>query len=605
VNHVHGRGNDSVLVAARLFAPFIRAHWRGFVPPILGVVAMSFVGLLKPWPLKFLIDDVLHVGQDGENSEISLAVISAIAGAIVGIAALQGLFSYVKDFFLSATSQRVAFSARRALFEHIQRLSLTFHDRKRTGDMLTRVTSDVTKVQELIADKLVVDGLTSIVQFVGMLVVMLVIDWKLGLIAIAWAPLVLVTSSYFRRRIRVQEQRVREREGDMTSLAQETMSSIRVVKAFGRERHTVERFEEQTGEMLEASVRVARLEAAFSFVITLLTALGLAAMVFFGAYQVAAGALTAGTLVVFIAYMRDLQSPLNLISRLYAKLARVMVRAERIAEVLQEQPVVVERPHARKAPRFRGSVRFENVSFGYTPDRLVLRDVDLVIEPGEIVALVGPTGAGKSTIASLLLRLYDPIEGTILIDDHDIREYKLATVIDQIAVVLQESLLFQASIRENIAYGKLDASEEEIREAAWVAYADEFIQALSEGYDTVVGERGTTLSGGQRQRVAIARAVIRDAPLLILDEPTTGLDADAEATVMEAMERLMEGRTTVVIAHKLSTVRKADRIYVLDDGRVAEEGTHQALLARGGPYARAFYSQSADLDLLVSSKAID
>jgi ATP-binding cassette, subfamily B, bacterial len=605
VHHVHGRGNDSVLVAARLFAPFIRAHWRGFVPPILGVVAMSFVGLLKPWPLKFLIDDVLHVGQDGENSEISLAVISAIAGAIVGIAVLQGLFSYVKDFFLSATSQRVAFSARRALFEHIQRLSLTFHDRKRTGDMLTRVTSDVTKVQELIADKLVVDGVTSVVQFVGMLVVMLVIDWKLGLIAIAWAPLVLVTSSYFRRRIRVQEQRVREREGDMTSLAQETMSSIRVVKAFGRERHTVERFEEQTGEMLEASVRVARLEAAFSFVITLLTALGLAAMVFFGAYQVAAGALTAGTLVVFIAYMRDLQSPLNLISRLYAKLARVMVRAERIAEVLQEQPVVVERPHARKAPRFRGGVRFENVSFGYTPDRLVLRDVDLVIEPGEIVALVGPTGAGKSTIASLLLRLYDPIEGTILIDDHDVREYKLATVIDQIAVVLQESLLFQASIRENIAYGKLDASEEEIREAAWVAYADEFIQALSEGYDTVVGERGTTLSGGQRQRVAIARAVIRDAPLLILDEPTTGLDADAEATVMEAMERLMEGRTTVVIAHKLSTVRKADRIYVLDDGRVAEEGTHQALLAQGGPYARAFYSQSADLDLLVSSKAID
>jgi ATP-binding cassette, subfamily B, bacterial len=605
VHHVHGRGNDSVLVAARLFAPFIRAHWRGFVPPILGVVAMSFVGLLKPWPLKFLIDDVLHVGQDGENSEISLAVISAIAGAIVGIAALQGLFSYVKDFFLSATSQRVAFSARRALFEHIQRLSLTFHDRKRTGDMLTRVTSDVTKVQELIADKLVVDGVTSVVQFVGMLVVMLVIDWKLGLIAIAWAPLVLVTSSYFRRRIRVQEQRVREREGDMTSLAQETMSSIRVVKAFGRERHTVERFEEQTGEMLEASVRVARLEAAFSFVITLLTALGLAAMVFFGAYQVAAGALTAGTLVVFIAYMRDLQSPLNLISRLYAKLARVMVRAERIAEVLQEQPVVVERPHARKAPRFRGGVRFENVSFGYTPDRLVLRDVDLVIEPGEIVALVGPTGAGKSTIASLLLRLYDPIEGTILIDDHDVREYKLATVIDQIAVVLQESLLFQASIRENIAYGKLDASEEEIREAAWVAYADEFIQALSEGYDTVVGERGTTLSGGQRQRVAIARAVIRDAPLLILDEPTTGLDADAEATVMEAMERLMEGRTTVVIAHKLSTVRKADRIYVLDDGRVAEGGTHQALLAQGGSYARAFYSQSADLDLLVSSKAID
>ena len=577
----------------RTFLPFIRPYWRGFVPAVFAVVATSFVGLLKPWPFKFLIDNILQVGQPGARPIASAAIIAAIAGSIVAIAVLQGLLGYSKEFFLSATAQRVAFGLRSALFAHLQRLPLAFHDRQRTGDLITRVTNDVTKVQELVTDDLLVGGATNILLVVGVLVVMLIFDWKLGVIAALSAPLIVLTTSYYRRRIRAQEQQVREKEGDIASLAQETMSSIRVVKAFGQEGFETQRFNTHTGEMLEAGLRVARLEARFAWTLNVVTAVSLAALVSFGAYQVMAGALSAGTLVVFIQYMRDLQSPLLSLSKLSTKMAKAAIRAERLVEVLNERPAVEERPGVRPAPRFRGQIWFDHVSFGYSPEQFVLRDINFTIEPGEVVAIVGPTGAGKSTLASLILRLYDPLQGAVLIDGHDIRGYKLDSLVDQMSVVLQESLLFQTTIRENIAYGKPKAAFRKIWEAARIAYCEEFIRGLPQGFDTVLGERGTMLSGGQRQRIAIARAVIRDAPILILDEPTTGLDAESEEIVMQALERLMRGRTTVMIAHKLSTVRRANRIYVLDGGGIVEVGTHEELVTRGGAYARAFQLQTA------------
>ena len=420
---------------------------------------------------------------------------------------------------------------------------------------------------------------------------MLWLDWRLALVAIVWCPLVPITSAYYRRRIRNEEERVRTKEGDMTSLTQETISSIRVVKAFGGERSALKRFEEQTGEMMNASVAVARLEARYSWAVGVVSAVGLAAMIGYGAYRVSAGALSAGTLVVFIQYMRDVQGPLNTLARLWAKLAKVMVRVERLLEVFDERPAVTVRPDAQPAPPLRGHIRYEGVSFAYDPAHPVLQDVELEIQPGQVVAVVGRrapararsracscacttrTGArARSTAATCATTSSTPASSR------------------SASCCRSRSSSRRASARTSPTAGRPRRGRRSTRRRAWRA-CDEFVARLPEGYDTVVGERGTTLSGGQRQRIAIARALIRDAPILILDEPTTGLDAEVEETVLLALERLMAGRTTLVIAHKLSTIRRADCIYVIEDGRIVESGHHTELAAVGGRYARSLSLQ--------------
>jgi ATP-binding cassette subfamily B protein len=491
--------------------------------------------------------------------------------AVLVIALLQGMFGFLETLCLTAAGQRISTRIRSAVFAHLHRLPMTFHDRQRTGDLVTRVTSDVSRVQENVLDDLLVIALARMIQVGGILTVMLFIDWRVGLVACATVPLTSLTSLWFRRRLRARERRVRSHEGDMASMAQETISAMRTVKALGRHDVETRRFDGASEGMMSASISAARLEAAFGWALTLVAAVSVAAVIGFGSRQVLTGALSAGTLIVFVQYMRDLQGPLLGLSRLQAKLAKASVRLERILEVLEEPLGAAENPAARPVHgRLAGRVRFEGVGFGYDEGRPVLSDVDLELEPGEVVAVVGPSGSGKTTLASLLLRLYTTSQGRVLVDGVDIDQYTVDSYTSQTAVVLQETLLFRATVEENIAYGRPGATHEEIRAAAKLADADDFIRALPDGYSTVVGERGATLSGGQRQRIAIARALVRDAPILVLDEPTTGLDQDAEQAVLDALETLMRGRTTLLVTHRPSTIRRADRVVTIRDGRLVE-----------------------------------
>jgi len=557
---------------AVLLWPYVRSEWRLVALALGSVLAASAVALARPWPLKVLVDDVLRVGDGAiSTSSTTVDLIVLVVVSVLVIALLQGLFGFLETLCLSAAGQRISTRVRSAVFAHLHRLPMTFHDRQRTGDLVTRVTSDVSRVQENILDDLLVIALARMLQVGGILTVMLFIDWRVGLVACATVPLTNLSSMWFRRRIRARESRVRSHEGDMAAMAQETISAMRTVKALGRHDVETRRFDDASEDMMSASISAARLEAAFGWALTLVAAVSVAAVIGFGSRQVLTGALSAGTLIVFVQYMRDLQGPLLGLSRLQAKLAKASVRLERILEVLEEPIGAAQSHDARPVPgRLAGRVQFEGIGFGYDDSRPVLADVDLVLEPGEVVAVVGPSGSGKTTLASLLLRLYTPTRGRVLVDGVDLNEYTVDSYTAQTAVVLQETLLFRATIEENIAYGRPGATHEEIRAAAKLADADDFICALPDGYRTVVGERGATLSGGQRQRIAIARALVRDAPILVLDEPTTGLDVDAEQAVLDALQTLMRGRTTLLVTHRPSTIRRADRVVTIKEGRLVE-----------------------------------
>jgi ATP-binding cassette subfamily B protein len=574
----------------RVLGAFALPHVPAIILASLMVLAGTGMKLLRPWPLKFLFDEVLSPEAVSDSVQLLLVVIAA---AIVAISLLDGAIGFVRQYVLKAVGQKVAFCMRVAIYGQIQRLSLTFHDRQQTGELITRVTTDVDKVHDLITND-VVEASTSTLTLVGMLAVMFWLDWQLCLAMVSLSPVLYFTMGRYRRRIKQVEEHVRRKEGDITSLAQETISSIRLVKAFGREEYEKDRFETHTGEALDANLRASRTEAAFGALLDALSAFAMAGVVWLGAQRVLSGSLTLGGLYIFIAYLRDFYGPTRSLSKLSGKLSRTSVRLAKIADVLNEQPAIQDAPDAKPAPPLRGHIKFDDVSFAYVPGRQVLSDVSFEVQPGQVLALVGATGAGKSTVAALLTRLYDPSSGRVLLDGQDLKSYQLATVQSQIGYVLQNSVLFRASVRENIAYGRPDATLEQIVGAAQAANAHEFITALPDGYDTILGERGDTLSGGQRQRIAIARALVRDAPILILDEPSTGLDARAEHTVLDALDRLMAGRTTIVIAHKLSTIRRADLILVVENGRIIERGDHAELLALGERYAELCRLQNQD-----------
>jgi len=497
------------------------------------------------------------------------------------------VFSYFQIFITSSIGYKMVYALRRELFTHLQQLSLSFHNRSRSGDLMTKIAGDTNTLKDVFADSIMKFASYSL-TVIGMLAVMMVIDWKVGAIALATLPFLCFSLFHLFRKTKASVKAQKKQEGKVNSRMTEVLSAIPLVQAFARERYEEELFDAVTAETVRESIRVARLEAAATRSSEIITAVGTAAAVLFGATQVLSGRMLPGELVLVVGYLTNMYKPIRSLAKLSTDLSKAMASAERISDVLDIEPEIQDPPHAIEAQRLKGEIVFEGVSFDYGDGKDVLRQVSFAGSPGQRVALVGASGAGKSTIVSLILRLYEPQEGRILIDGVDIRQYRRDSLRRQIGLVLQQSILFGATIRENIAYGSPEANLDRIVAAARAANADEFIRELEDGYDTVIGERGATLSGGQRQRIAIARALIRDAPILILDEPMTGLDVESEGKVREALDRLMAGKTSLMITHDLPSIADADLVLLLEEGRIADRGTHAELVARSGRYRQLY-----------------
>ncbi|HWH35090.1 MAG TPA: ABC transporter ATP-binding protein [Acidimicrobiales bacterium] len=549
------------------FGPYVRGQTPLVASGSVALLTEVLLRLAEPWPLKFVIDAVVQpVGGPGALDSMSVLVLAAVA--VVALAALRALASYLATVSFALAGNRVLTEVRAELYAHLQRLSLAFHDRARTGDLLTRLTGDVGRLQEVtVTAALPLVG--NAVTLVGMAVVMVVVDWQLALVAAAAFPVFALTSVRMTRGISQVSRTQRQQEGELASVAAEALGAMKVVQAYSLEAKLEQRFARNNERSLRDGVKAKRLAAGLERKTDVLVALATGVVLFVGARRVLSGELTPGDLVLFVTYLKQAFKPMRDVAKYTGRLAKAAASGERIVDLLEVRPDISDRSWARPAPAFRGDVRFEGITFGHDPDRPVLRDVDLHVRPGQRVGVVGPSGAGKSSLMGLLLRLYEPTAGRICIDGHDLVDLTLASVRSQVAIVLQESVLFATTVAENIAYGSPSATADEIRAAARLANAHDFITALPQGYETVIGERGATFSGGQRQRLAIARAAVRQAPLVVLDEAMAGLDRANEGQVSEALRRLTAGRTTFVIAHDPGAVADADLVVRIDDGRVS------------------------------------
>ena len=572
----------------------LRPHYKSLAIGTLVVAGGSVADLLQPWPLKIIIDTVLkgHAPKGWLNRIIQavagsdpLEILRFAALAVLAIAALGASCSYAEKSLTTTVGQKVLHELRRTLYAQIQRLSLAYHDRKQTGDLIMRVTGDLDSVQSFLASGLL-STLVSVLTLFGMIGVMFYINWQFTLIALSIVPLLFAVVFTYTRKIKRASRAVRKKAGEMASIIHEVFAAVRVVKAFAREDYEQRRYEVESMESVDIALRARGLKARLSPMVEMIVAGGTCMVLWFGARMVLNDTLSTGSLIVFVLYLGRMYKPMQELSKMTDAYTKAAVAWERIQEVMQTRRDIEDLPGAVPAPPLKGSIEFDRVAFSYDRKSPVLHDVCFRIAPGEMAALVGPTGSGKSTIASLVARFYDPTAGVVKIDGFDVRHFQQTTLRQQIGFVLQETLLFHGTIATNIAYGKSGATLQEIVRAAELANASEFIDKMPDGYDTVVGERGVTLSGGQRQRIAIARALIRNHPILILDEPTSGLDAESEKLVFDAMDRLLEGKTSIVIAHRLATIRRADRIFVIERGAIAETGRHDELLAKGGLYAK-------------------
>ena len=567
----------------RYYRPFLGQTIFGLFLSLIGIG----LNLLKPWPFKVIVDDFLRAGS-AIRSDWSIWI-PLLCLALVAIQVLWGIINWITNYLFVKIGLQALLKLRTDLYSYLQSLSLKYHDARRSSDSSFRVAYDSQSIQT-ICNKGFTNIFGSTLTLIGTFVIMLRLDWQLTLVSLAIVPLIVGTIYIFAHRIRRESTSIQEQESAMLAQAQEGLSSIRMVHAFGREEFEVRQFQQQARQSLQANLRLTLTNVNSALVISTLMVVGTAAMYYVGTLHVLAGRLTLGSLLVFSAYLLMLYQPLESLTYTTWAMEGATAGAKRCFEVLDRQDDVVDSQNAIAISSARGAIAFNSVSFGYGEDRIVLRDIDLRIDPNQIVGLVGGTGAGKSTLFSLVPRFYDTTTGSITLDGRDLREITKRTLRAQIAIVLQDTLLFSTTVRENIAYGRPDATEEEIIDAARRAQADDFIRQLPNGYASPVGERGGHLSVGQRQRIGIARAFLKNAPILLLDEPTSALDPTTESAIMDTIKELMRGRTTLIATHRLATIHGVDQIVVLEHGRIVEKGPGPELIARGGVYAKLYSS---------------
>ena len=565
-----------------LIYKYLRPHLLYLILGFFCIVIYGSVNIAVPWLFKFLIDDVL---KEGNLTLLNYLVIGSVI-----IYLIKGIFNYGQIYFLTGLGEKVVFNIRNDIYKHLQGLSLSFFERRSTGDLMSRLTNDVGIIQQGVTKGFANLTLQPFI-IIGIIGFMIYIDWQLALVSFAALPLVAYAVSVFGKKMRKVSNKIQKRLGEVTSILQETLSAIHIVKAFNMEKKEIARFSSANEKTLEANLRGVQIKAALLPIIELIVSAGLALFLWFGGRQVLAGRLTTGELVAFITYIGMLWNPINVLSDNYHLLQKAFGAADRIFEIIDVEERINEVENAVEIPKIKGEVIFKDVNFAYMEGEEVLFDINLEVSSGEMVALVGQSGAGKTTLANLIPRFYDIDSGQLLIDGYDIKGVTIQSLRKQIGIVPQETLLFRGTIAYNILYGSEDKSMEEIVAAAKKANAHEFILEMTNGYQTDIGERGVSLSGGQRQRIAIARAILKDPRILILDEATSSLDTSSEALVQQALERVMVNRTTLVIAHRLSTIIKADKIVALENGSIVEIGTHNELMDRKNYYYNLYQKQ--------------